>query len=111
MAHIFSTGLLSCGLAIALLSPALAAEKAPNLKLAQATTCATQSGPVAEGTTAVDACINAAALVCPGNGAVFQCRGGLWYCQNKSNHGPPEPCGSDKSGAWTWNGNALEHAK
>jgi len=108
MAQVFSTGLLGCGLAIAFLSPALAAEKTPTFKLAQATTCAAQSGPVAEGTTAVDACIGAAALVCPGNGAVFECRSGSWYCKYKWNHQPLEPCPSDKAGAWIWNGTALQ---
>ena len=111
MAYIVSTGLLSCGVAIALLSPALAAENATTLKVAQETTCATRSGPVPGGTRAVDACIDAANLLCPGNGPVFQCNNGAWYCLYKWNHAPLEPCPYDKSGAWFWTGNGLQRGR
>jgi hypothetical protein len=111
MAYIVSTGLLSCGVAVALLSPALGAKNAATLKLAQANTCTTRSGPVPEGTTGVDACINAANLLCPGNGPVFHCRNGRWYCLYSSNHAPLEPCPDDKSGAWFWTSNGLQRGQ
>jgi hypothetical protein len=66
---------------------------------------------IAEGTTAVDACIDAAALVCPGNGPVFQCRNGAWYRLHKSNHQPLEPCPADKSGAWFLGPDGLQRGR
>jgi hypothetical protein len=92
MRCIVSTGLLCCGLAVASLSPALAAE-----------TCATASGSVPDGTTAVDSCVNAANIVCPGRGPVFECRNGRWYCMHHTNRGSsPPPCTADKAGPWIW---------
>ncbi len=99
MSSIVSTGLLSCGLAIALLSPALAA--AP---------CATGTGPVPEGTTEVDACMNAPGSGCPARGPVFVCRDGKWYCLYRRNEQNPQPCTADKSGPWVWN-NGLQRTQ
>jgi hypothetical protein len=91
MRCIVSTGLLCCGLALASLSPTLAAE-----------TCATESGPVPEGTKAVDSCISANTLVCPGRGPVFECRNGRWFCVSNMNYASSPPCTSDKLGPWVW---------
>jgi hypothetical protein len=92
MVSILSRSVLGCGMAMALLTPALAAG-----------TCLTLSGPVEEGGTAGEACMNPAALNCPaGGGPVFQCRNGKWYCQFASKHPPHLPCADDKAGAWVW---------
>jgi hypothetical protein len=92
MASIFSTGLLGCGLAIALLSPALAA--AP---------CATGTGPVAEGTMLQDACMSHPDPACPGGrGPIFQCRNGQWFCVYDRKGRDPPPCTADQAGPWVW---------
>jgi hypothetical protein len=92
MASIFSTGLLSCSLAIASLSSALAA----------AGSCATGFGPVDEGTMVVQPCIGAPTPVCPGRGPILQCKDGKWFCVHKWSQKPLEPCTADQGGAWIW---------
>jgi hypothetical protein len=100
MRCIVSAGLLCCGLAIASLSPALATE-----------TCATASGPVPDGTTAVDACINASNIVCPGRGPVFECRNGRWFCVRHMNYAHSPACTADNAGPWIWtSGQGLQRA-
>jgi hypothetical protein len=98
MASIFSTGLLSCGLAIALLSPAIAG--AP---------CATGTGPVADDTMLVDACMSHPDPTCPGRGPVFQCKDGKWVCVYARNQRNPQPCTADKAGAWVWSNDQGLH--
>jgi hypothetical protein len=101
MLSIVSRCLLGSGMAMTLLSPALAAG-----------TCLTQSGPVQEGEMAVDACMSSSVLVCPAHGPVFQCTNGQWYCLYKSNDPPHQPCGDDKAGPWIWSSsNGLQRAR
>jgi hypothetical protein len=100
MSSIVYTGLLSCGLAIASLSPAFAAAS-----------CATGTGPVPEGTTVVGPCMNAPTPVCPARGPVFECRDGKWYCLYNRNEQSLPPCTADKAGAWVWTGNALQRGQ
>jgi hypothetical protein len=92
MSSIVSTGLLSCGLAIAGLSPAFAA----------AESCATGTGPVPEGTQVVGPCMNRPTPVCPARGPVYECKDGKWFCLYNLNHQPLQPCTGDKAGAWVW---------
>jgi hypothetical protein len=102
MRRTISTGLLSCGIAMALLSPALAA-----------ITCATGTGPVPEGTTVVESCMGNPHPACPGQGPLFECRNGQWYCiYNSSNRRlHDQPCPPDKAGAWIWTSNGLRRTQ
>jgi hypothetical protein len=100
MSSIVSTGLLSCGLAIASLSPALAAAS-----------CATGTGPVPDGTQVVGPCMNRPTPVCPAKGPVFECKDGKWYCLYDRNTRDFPPCTAEKAGAWIWTDNALQHAQ
>jgi hypothetical protein len=102
MRRIISTGFLSYGIAMASLSPALAGAS-----------CATGTGPVPEGTALVDSCMGNPRPDCPGQGPVFQCKDGKWYClYNFTNRRPSQhPCLPEQAGAWVWTKNGLQRAQ
>jgi hypothetical protein len=98
MSSIVSRGLLGCGLAIALLSPALAAGES----------CATGTGPVPEGTQVVGPCMNDPTPTCPARGPVYECKDGKWFCVHGRNVQNPPPC-TNLGGAWVWSNDKGLH--
>ena len=68
-----------------------------------ADTCATQSGPVPNGTYSVGVCIGATSLGCPARGPAFECRNGRWFCvKNYNSASSTQPCAGEMSGPWVW---------
>jgi hypothetical protein len=92
MSFISLRALLLLGFTVAASSPAVSAEDS----------CASASGPVANGVKATGACIGATSLQCPGKGAIYECRNGRWYCAYGRAADPSQPCAGSEAGAWIW---------
>jgi hypothetical protein len=94
MSFITLRPLLLLGFAVVISSPAAAAES-----------CATATGPVADGVQAVGACIAIGNVQCPIKGSIFVCRNGHWFCAHGMVGDPSAPCRSGEEGAWIWTAN------